>query len=403
MSLAQRSLDLFWVQANPGREIAVDALGLASQADRIADALLPKMSVLTRRARYLSFLCSARKKSHSLPELYRREGLLALAAARVLESDPQHHELCPAVVGRRSTVEARATGRVSNAERLYKRRAFPDYRALMRNLGLIGSGTFPKLLPEGERLARAYAHHSRPSQCLCEISSKERTIIKQLLGFDERATPDVFRLCRRDTFRTLEPYIALHARNGVIYPGQLLAHFRDRPKRDRDGARGSLHKAYVWELASLALDLTFAILAKRLHTDADSNGVASELGRALRSSSHSPGLEFALSADDDAARNVVGLAREACRRYKEEMGFDPRPWWLLRMLVRDGDAKQFVRSVLARHNSIKGGDAWIRLGANDRRIERLAASAKLLPTGAEVRSYRLRALSDLARDLGMYR
>ena len=46
-----------WVESDPSREIGVDPLRLEYLADRIANHILPDISVLTRRASYLSFLC----------------------------------------------------------------------------------------------------------------------------------------------------------------------------------------------------------------------------------------------------------------------------------------------------------------------------------------------------------
>lgn len=51
-----------WVEPDPLRSRAVDALGLQAIADRLADRLLPGLSVLTTRARYFTFLCWARRE-----------------------------------------------------------------------------------------------------------------------------------------------------------------------------------------------------------------------------------------------------------------------------------------------------------------------------------------------------
>jgi hypothetical protein len=50
-----------WVETDPLRGRAVDALGLQATADRIADEILPDLSVLTNRARYFAVLAWARK------------------------------------------------------------------------------------------------------------------------------------------------------------------------------------------------------------------------------------------------------------------------------------------------------------------------------------------------------
>lgn len=50
-----------WVESDPLRGRAIGALGLQSTADRIADVLLPGLSVLTSRARYYALLAWARR------------------------------------------------------------------------------------------------------------------------------------------------------------------------------------------------------------------------------------------------------------------------------------------------------------------------------------------------------
>ena len=45
-----------WVEPDPLRARATDALALQAVADRLADRLLPGLSVLTTRARYFTFL-----------------------------------------------------------------------------------------------------------------------------------------------------------------------------------------------------------------------------------------------------------------------------------------------------------------------------------------------------------
>jgi hypothetical protein len=50
-----------WVEPDPLRARATDALGLQATADTLADRLLPGLSVLTVRARYFTFLAWARE------------------------------------------------------------------------------------------------------------------------------------------------------------------------------------------------------------------------------------------------------------------------------------------------------------------------------------------------------
>ncbi len=70
-----------WVESDPLRSRATDALGLQAVADRLADRLLPGLSVLTTRARYFTFLAWARdvcggeyqeRKIHRYPNRLKR-------------------------------------------------------------------------------------------------------------------------------------------------------------------------------------------------------------------------------------------------------------------------------------------------------------------------------------------
>ena len=71
-----------------------DPLGLAAQAGRNADAVLPGLTVFTSRARYLSFLCWAVRASENGPpgarldRIHRLERLLVLGEALLHDEDP---------------------------------------------------------------------------------------------------------------------------------------------------------------------------------------------------------------------------------------------------------------------------------------------------------------------------
>ena len=77
-----------WVEPDPLRARATDALALQAVADRLADRLLPGLSVLTTRARYFTFLAWARDESgrdHDERLIHRYE--VALVFAEALLSD----------------------------------------------------------------------------------------------------------------------------------------------------------------------------------------------------------------------------------------------------------------------------------------------------------------------------
>ncbi len=56
-----------WVEPSPDEPGSTDPLGYQAEADRIAEELLPGVTVQTRRARYLSFLCWAMDHTGNKP------------------------------------------------------------------------------------------------------------------------------------------------------------------------------------------------------------------------------------------------------------------------------------------------------------------------------------------------
>ena len=56
-----------WVELPPSEPGSIDPLGYQAEVDRISDTILPGVTVLTRRARYLCFLCWAIKRTGNNP------------------------------------------------------------------------------------------------------------------------------------------------------------------------------------------------------------------------------------------------------------------------------------------------------------------------------------------------
>ena len=71
-----------WVEVDPLRGRAVDALGLQTTADRIADEILPGLSVLTNRARYFPLLAWGRRVCGTRPDEYRIHRIEVALAVR---------------------------------------------------------------------------------------------------------------------------------------------------------------------------------------------------------------------------------------------------------------------------------------------------------------------------------
>ena len=388
---------LRWVLADPARERAVDPLGMAAQADRLADRLLPDLSVQTSRARYLSFLCWAVDQSEGSPtqraSIHRLEAKLALEEARCHRDDSADE--CPGVVGRsnaRRYLEGHAWKEPARPERLYKNTAFATYRPLMRALGLLARDRAGELTPAGERLANAFKQaRGRTPRCLSDISSKERAPIRVLLGLDSRKH---FRLSNRAERRRSTYEIVRKRLDAGDWSAEILERYRKVGPRPSDVA-AVLHQAFAWEVLSLGLTLAFSMLLNELRT----GPVVRSLRTALGAHPRRPSLDQ-LDTDSMGAANVVALLREARRLRPDVLGLDPTPLRIGEILVLKRDPVGFLRSLVDRHRSAKPEDPWIALEGDRVRI---LAPNKNLAFLVRPRSYRLDAFAQLLRDLGMIR
>lgn len=147
-----------WVEADPLRGRAVDALGLQATADRIADEILPDLSVLTNRARYFAMLSWARKTCGKRVDESRIHALEVSLAVRewlihgkATEEDNQ--ERCR-YVGSRNLAGLRLTAPPPDARDAYRVPVWRAYRASMRGLGLLDRDD--ALTDEGLGLARRF-------------------------------------------------------------------------------------------------------------------------------------------------------------------------------------------------------------------------------------------------------
>ena len=243
---------------------------MGAQADRIADRLLPDLSVQTTRARYLSFLCWAVEKSEGSPaplastSIHRLEAELALEEARRHRDDSADE--CPGVVGRtnaRRYLEGHAWKEPERPERLYKNTAFATYRPLMRALGLLAHARAIKPTPEGKRLASAFKRaRGRAPRCLSDISSSERVMIRGLLGLDYRnqARLSVHAERRRSTYEIVRTPLSSGRSSADI-----LESYKRVGPRPSD-AKKYLHQAFAWEVLSLGLTLAFSMLLNEERT-----------------------------------------------------------------------------------------------------------------------------------------
>lgn len=384
---------LRWVLRDPGGERAIDALGMATQADKIAAKLVPGLSVATNRARYFSFLCWAVQntggKASSVNAIHPLEATLALEEARRHRGGSA--EDCPGIVGRLNAVrylDDHDGKDPSRPERLYKNTAFATYRPAMRALGMLERSRRPELTQTGASLAAAFSRaRGRSPRCLGDISVPERALLKGLLGLDYRnsAVTGAMSL-RRATFEAIRKTVAA----GESTVSVLEEH--DRLGNKPSDVAVTLHRAFVWELLSLGLGLAFSSLLVE-HRKRD---VVSALRKALTGSPRRPALGAYDGGDPDAATYVVGFLRAAFKLRPDQLGLDATAIALGQRLVRDRDPAAFLDHVVSRHRLVKPDGPWIGLKGETVQV---LAPKKVLATLVRPRTYRLDAYGQILRDL----
>lgn len=397
------SLQLFWVERDPDRERAVDALGLGAQSDRIADSLLPGISVSTRRVRYLSFFCWVLQKTEGerfrVHAIHEFEARLAIREARTHAS--AEVDVCRNIVGRQRAwtyYEHRGEWPTSPTA-LYKNMAFDDYRPLMRQLGLIATGSRFELTDTGKHLGKLYgsASHGQP-QCLSEISTLERGQVSGLLGLDfrVRAPDNAYADRRRATYVELDRRWVGIA-NGEISPGAVLTTYA-KARRPAPTASYLLHRAFVWEAISLGLTTTFAMLLSQARSSRpDVQRVVGALKGARKCRASCEDLApIDLDDNDTAAKAVVAWLRKARELEPEGLSLERNAIDIVNLLVREHDERRFVDALLERHASKKLGDAWI---ASHNGTLRITAPKKNLDLRPAPRTYRLDAFAQMLADL----
>ena len=384
---------LRWVLADPSTERAVDPLGMGAQADKIADLLLPQLSVTTTRARYFSFLCWAVRKSvGKVPMIHRLEAELALEEA--VRHNGESATDCPGVVGRSraaSYLKENSGKRPERPERLYKNTAFATYRPTMRALGLLTHSRRPELTNEGVRLATEFGRCCRRKlPCLGDISVSEKGLLRKLLGFDYRmqADPRVPSMRRRATFEAVRQHFE-DSRDSK----SILEQFAQLSSRPSD-VESELHRAFVWELLSCGLALAFSMLL----TEQRKPPIVRALRQALVGRPRRPALGPLSACDPECGGQVVALLRAAMNLNPQKLMDDCSPAGIAARLVDERDPDTFLRQLVGRHRMAKPEAPWVVLVGE--KVE-ILAHTKSLAFEVRPRTYRLDAFSQLLRDLGM--
>lgn len=385
---------LHWVVPDPDRERAVDPLGLGAQADRIADWLVPSVSVQTRRARYLSFFCWAVRRTqgqrNQLGAIHRLEAELACEEAVGHGADGPRQ--CPDIVGRqraRTYLLANSGVFPRRPEGLYKNMAFAAYRPLMKALGLLAAGRKLELTSDGNHLAIAHQQsRGRRPRCLSDMGAAERTRLRLLLGLDFRKQPDEqsASVRRRATFLEIKRLL-----ERGLSSSEILESYSD-PSSKAPAPAHALHRAFAWETLSLGLTLAFAMILER----GALRPIADRIRNALAGAPRFPGLQSIDPSDEAAADAVVALLRYARRLRTPALGLDPYPNGLAERLVVQRDVSGFLNGLVERHRQTKLGEAWVTY---ERGVLRVLTPKKNLDLLPRPRTYRLDAYAQLLRDL----
>jgi hypothetical protein len=403
-----------WVEADPLRGRAVDALGLQGTADRIADEILPGLSVLTTRARYYAVLAWARKVCGARPDEYhihRLEVALAVREAKLhADENRDENDRCR-FVGSRNLAGPRFEVPPADPRDAYRVPVWRAYRASMRSLGLLDRDD--GLTDDGRTLARRFVAACGPkdysgktmlpaSACLSAIGPREGALIEGVLGVRQKgrlAADDTSHAARR---ADLERELRHLFDNGFSLSG-VLATYETRRGRAPTRTVGALREAAVWERLSVGLHATFLLWLHHLEKPA----TAKQMIRAARRTRASSRLPFDdIAIGDETAKHAIRSIRRALRlrdrltQHGALLRCDSTAFELGEALV---SSKTPVEDVLARlearHLAAKGDDAWLRDGRHGKELARDADDKWKLPKLATLHGYRLGAFGQILTDL----
>jgi hypothetical protein len=412
------------VEADPLRSRATDALGLQRVADGLADRLLPGLSVLTRRARYFSFLCWARNETgqgYNERAIHRWEVALALTEQGLSEGSAEHSAECN-FVGSRNVVRVVPKDRVpSDPRTVYKTPAWRAYRPAMIALGLVDEGSGFGLTDIGSAASSAFwkAVHPRtkPIQplpiaaCLSHVSPEERRLLREALGFSLRGELDLesgVPKVRRAAFIR-----EVRGKFDRLSPETVLPQYEDgRSPRLVEPAR-TLRAAAVWEWLCLGLNALFIAWVRAIQAGPRS-ALEHTVTDLLSGQWTRPALGQIVLTDPDqepAVGSAIAALRHAIRLHDriadcELMLNDEEAFEIARTLIGSGQSKRVrvertFQKLLGRHCSAKGDEAWVQPGLSGKlELARDAGQGWTVPSVARLHPYRMDAFDQLARDLG---
>lgn len=395
---------------------AVDALGLQATADRIADEILPDLSVLTNRARYFAMLAWARRVCGSRADEERIHSLeVALAVREWLihgRADNENEGRCR-YVGSRNLAGLRLASPPKNPRDAYRVPVWRAYRASMRGLGLLDRDD--ALTDEGNGLAGRFAAACRPKDasgrtllpegaCLSALRYREAAIIENVLGLRKKgklAADDVTRPARRAALEREVRQRGLFD-DGLAVSAVLAAYEANRT-RTPSRTVAALREAAIWERLSVGLHAVFLLWLHNIERPTN----AKRLIKAARRTCRKGWVSYEdIDVDsDDVAERAVQSIRQALSlrarladdalRHGDPVAFD-----LGEAVVGASTSVDDVFAHLAsRHAQAKGDDAWMRDGRGGKELARDPDDKWQLPTRATLHGYRLGAFGQLLVDL----
>jgi hypothetical protein len=404
-----------WVEADPLRGRAVDALGLQGVADRLADEILPGISVLTNRARYFALLAWARKACGARVDeqrIHRLEVALAVRESQLhaASSGEKDAERCR-FVGSRNLAGARFASPPADPRDAYRVPVWRAYRASLRNLDLLDRDD--ALTDDGDALARRFDASCRPkdssgktmlpeSACLSAMRSPEAVLIEDALGIRRKG-----KLGADDTSAPARRAALERELRGMFDGGfsvsAVLAAYESNRRRQPSRTVASLREAAIWERLSVGLHAVFLLWLHRIEKPTTA---VLMIQQARRTRGASPAPHEDIPIDDQAADRAVRSIRRALvlrDRLADKQALphsDPAVFELGEALVGASTPVDDVLLLLAeRHFQAKGDDAWLRLGRRGQELARDADDKWQLPTSATLHGYRLGAFGQLLVDL----
>jgi hypothetical protein len=245
-----------WLEPPAAEEGSLDPLGFLAPAEKIADRLLPGVTVATRRARYLSFLCWGIESTDGNPkEIDRWE--VALSVSEYLRNDGG------SFLGKNLLGQLALQPGDSVPSRLHVQTARNLYSGLLRSCGLVApSGEVSDL---GRRIAGEFGRdmpRRRPRKArrcgelpgLSAIRPKERRwLTDALLNSTDEAS-------RRLATRREVGSRALNSIRQTRTVAPLLAEYLAKELARQNGTSRALHEAAALELSAMPLTRLFFYL-----------------------------------------------------------------------------------------------------------------------------------------------